>query len=154
MKKLRKISALILALVLICALAVSVFADNPVSNEKKYTYDNLIMTHEVIGWENRAAARVYFTYLDGVTAPSSFTFVYNGRLNYTICAEDAVRPSNYETGSKAFSGTATSASCYCATGTLTGKVVIDASMWSTARFNTSHAYVNHNNPDTVYVAVY
>ena len=154
MKKLRKISALILALALICALAVSVFADNPVSNEKKYTYDNLIMTHEVIGWENRAAARVYFTFLDGVTTPSPFTFIYNGNLNYTSCTETAVRPSNYESNNKPFSGTSTIASCYCTSGTLSGYVIIDASMRSTARFNTTHAYVNHNNPETVYVDVY
>ena len=89
MKKLRKISALILALALICALAVSAFAVTG-SSASVWCYDVYFHTEMVGTIEYAKAATI-------VDTPGSGDFSALITLSYTICSEDQIRPTNYET---------------------------------------------------------
>ena len=87
MKKFRKISALALALVLICALAVSAFAAT--GTERNATCGSVVYTVRLEGTIDYATASVV-VYQSG-TKNFSGSIV----LDYVYCDETMVRPSNY-----------------------------------------------------------
>lgn len=90
----RKLLALVLTLVLICALAVAAFA-TPMEIEGEILICGRVnfYTH-VEGDSTYGMARAI------VTNEESFTNAFNGtiRMSYTICPEDQIRPLYYEEG--------------------------------------------------------
>ena len=97
MKKFRKISALILALALICALAVSVFADTLVTGTSGsvHTYD--------VYFHTQMSGDGTFAQADAIIeTPGYLNFDGTIYLNYTYCPDDQMRPSSYQTGSKTY----------------------------------------------------
>ena len=87
MKKFRRISALILALALICALAISAFAATVTEDE--IHCGSVVYTAKLTGTSNSATATV--------TVDDSGSKEYSGSivLHYVYCNETMVRPSNY-----------------------------------------------------------
>ena len=155
MKKLRKISALILALALVCVLSISAFAINEPTEAQYYDHDDIRMWHTVIGYPRKAHAVISFTYLDGTDVANDFEFSYSGRIDYTYCNADQVHPNYYEDGYKTASDSATGPRKVISTNYISvGYVMIDASMRFTTQFSTAHSDVNHNRPDTITVVIY
>ena len=155
MLKFRKISALVLALALICALAASVFAINEPTEQMQYNYDDMRMWHTVVGYTRKAHAVISFEYLDGSDVAADFAFSYSGSIDYQYCSEDYLLPRYYEDGHKNASGSATGSQKVIATNSISaGYVMIDASMCFTTQFSTTHSNVNHNRPDTITVVIY
>lgn len=89
MKKFRKISALMLALALICTLAVSAFATVRGSSATVTCYDVDFHT-EMVGTITYAKANTV------VEIPGSGDFSALITLSNTVCVEDQIRPTNYE----------------------------------------------------------
>ena len=87
MKKFRRISALILALALICALAVSAFAATVIEDE--IHCGSVEYTAKLDGTISRATATVI------ITDPGSKDYSGSIVLHYVYCDETMVRPSNY-----------------------------------------------------------
>ena len=154
MKKLRKISALMLALVLICFLSISAFAINEPTAALDYEFDDIRMWHKIVGYNRKAHAIISFEYLDGTPVPSSYAFSYSGSIDYQYCPEEYMNPRYYEDGRKTDSGSATGSQKIINTGYVpTGYLMIDASMYFTTQFSTTHDDINHSRPDRIYVAI-
>ena len=157
--KFRRILTLVLTLVLICALAVAAFAEEeeePIeSASMTYQYGDIYMTHTIAGYDNYAKAVISFAYEDGEPMAVGFMFDYSGRIDYQYCPEDQIRPSNYVEASKSVpSSSKTGYSVSIDTNTTpTGCMMVDASMRFTTQFVVSNANINHNRPDTIYVAI-
>lgn len=91
MKKFRKISALILALALICALAANVLAATVTEDEIRC--GSVEYTAKLNGTSNSATATVTIDNYDQLG--SSYYFSGSIVLHYVYCDETIVRPSNY-----------------------------------------------------------
>ena len=91
MKKLRKISALILALALICALAANVLAATVTEDEIRC--GSVVYTAKLTGTSNSATATVKIENYDQLS--SSYYFSGSIELHYVSCDEAIMRPSNY-----------------------------------------------------------
>ena len=152
----RKIAALTLSLVLICALAAVAFAtNNTVTDYRNYTYDNLKLQHKLVCYENKANAIISLFNLDGTVPTYAVSFSYNGVINYQYCWSEQVIPRNYVSDEKYASGSSSIYTKVITTGNVgSDNIMIDASMSFHTTFNTEHATVIHNNPDTIYVSYY
>ena len=156
-KSVRRILSLALALVLVSALAATVSAELVMETEyKEYFYDDIVMTHKIIGFANKANAMISFKHTDGSSVPNDYEFSYSGDIDYQYCPEDWVRPLYYVQGHKdAEDDSVTGSSTIISTGLITsGHIMIDASMCFETTFETVHATVIHNRPDTIYVGIY
>ena len=87
MKKFRKISALILALALLCALAATAFAATVTEDE--IHCGSVEYTARLDGTISRATATVT------IAEPGSKDYSGSIVLHYVYCDETMVRPSNY-----------------------------------------------------------
>ena len=154
--KFRKIAALALSLVLICALAVVAFASTTtVTDYENYIYDNVLLQHKLVCYENRANAVITLLDLDGTAPNQPVSFSYSGTINYQYCWAEQVRPNNYVSGTKSDSGSSSTYIKVITTGSVgSDNIMIDASMTFNTTFVTDHATVIHNNPDTIYVSYY
>ena len=91
MKKFRKISALMLALALVCTLAVSAFAD--VVTEDEIHCGSIEYTAKLEGDSDYATGTVTIDNYDGLSA--GYYFYGSIVLHYVYCDETIIRPSNY-----------------------------------------------------------
>lgn len=95
MKKFRRISALMLALALICALAVSAFADTLITGTSGsvHTYD--------VYFHTKMSGNGTYAQADAmIETPGYLDFDGTIYLNYTYCPADQMRPTYYQTGSQ------------------------------------------------------
>ena len=152
--KFRKIAALALSLVLICALAAVAFAVNVPFEDKYYDYDNIRMTHTIYGYADHAVAWIEFQTWNGTAIPSDFAFSYNGRVSYNYCPEDRVRPDACTPGGLNASNYVTRSYASISTNFIPdGNIMYDATMRFSVTFRTEHATVSHNNPDSITVQI-
>ena len=98
--KFRKIAALALSLVLICALAVSAFAVVYIegNSDSVWCFDVKFHT-EMLG----NGTFVTTTMVEDAHGGNTYTGLIT--ISYTICPEDQLRPNNYQSGSTSYSFT-------------------------------------------------
>lgn len=157
-KSARRILTLVLTLVLICALAVIAFAEEPIVSESvNYSQagGEFIMTHTLRGYDTRAVAVISYSYYDGTPAPDNYWFTYDGYIDYQYCPEDQIRPSSFVSARKTASGIGTGPSVTISTNTLSsGYMMVDASMRFTTQFRYGGFTITHTNPTTIYIGIY
>ena len=148
--KFRRTLTLVLALVLVCALAVAAFAEEPIeSTSRVYDYGQIIMTQTIEGYDKYASAVITFCYEDGDLVPYNYISKSGGDIDYQYCPEDLIRPSAYVEDSQTFPYVQHTGPVV----TVSTDDLANGYMMVDAEFKVLNGTLYHNDPDVIYVAI-